>query len=121
MIQIMPETKKGLLCLQASQKLSDKDYKSVIIPEIQKAIDETGKIRVILFMDKTFEGWEPKAFWDDTKMGLGNATSFEKFGLVGGPGWIKAVMYLFGMATHIKVKHFEVNEYQDAVKWMAEE
>ena len=121
MIKVLPETKQGLICLQASYKLRDEDYQKIIIPKIEEAIREKGKIRVILYMDDTFEGWEAQAMWDDTKMGLGNAASFEKFALVGGPGWIKALMYLFGMLTHTKIKSFAGDEYRDALEWIQQD
>ena len=57
------------LMLKAVGKLTHDDYE-LISPMIDAALGEVNEPRVRAFIDGTeLEGWEPRAAWDDFKIG----------------------------------------------------
>jgi hypothetical protein len=58
------------LSLKAIGKLTDEDYE-VITPMIDSAIEGIKQPSIKALIDFTeMEGWEPRAGWDDFKLGL---------------------------------------------------
>lgn len=117
MITILPETEASTLVVEASAKLTTKDYEEVFIPELDRLIGEFGKIRVVFYLDESFEGWELGAMWDDAKFGLKHKSDFERIAMVGGPKW---VAWFSNLGSHFMpgaMKSFEASELAEAIAW----
>ena len=76
MIKVLPESKENILVLRAVAKLTDQDYKDVLIPRLESIIREHGKARLLLDMGNDFHGWEAAALWDDARFGLAHRNDF---------------------------------------------
>lgn len=75
------------LMLKAVGKLTHDDYE-LISPMIDAALGEVNEPRVRAFIDGTeLEGWEPRAAWDDFKIGLKHGREFEKIAILGNRRW----------------------------------
>lgn len=85
MISISAESSGNVLLLAAQGRLTDRDYREILIPRLQAIIREHGKARVLFDMGDEFHGWEPAAAWDDARFGLAHRNDFEKMGVIGGP------------------------------------
>lgn len=74
------------LCFTMSGKITDENYKKILIPEIEKAKEEAKgieglKLGVVLADD--FEGVSIKAVIDDIIYGFKNRKTFHKIGISG--------------------------------------
>lgn len=118
MIEIMDESEGSLVVARASGRISADDYTEVWLPALQKAIDAHGRIRALLYMDETFDGWELGAMWEDAKFGLGRMDDFEKVALVGAPEWVDKIVDLTGQLTKIAIKTFETGSLDEALEWL---
>lgn len=118
MIEIMDVSANDLVAARASGKITTDDYTEVWLPALQKAIDAHGKIRALLYLDETFEGWELGALWEDTKFGLSRMDDFDKVALVGAPEWLDRVVALTGSLTKIVVKTFPTGSLEEALAWL---
>ena len=118
MIEIMPESNGSALALKASGKLTDADYKEVLIPKIEEIIKRSGKAKVLLYLPRDFTGWDTHAMWDDASFGLRHRNYFEKLAVVGGPRWVE---WATKTASHImkgEVKTFSEEQLQEALDWI---
>jgi len=119
MIEILPESEGNILGFRASGKLTDQDYRDVLIPRLEETAAEHGKVRFLYYLDEDFEGWEPEAMWDDFKVGVGKIKEdFERFALVGGPKWVEWAMKLDNYLMKAEVKTFPVDQLQEAWDWI---
>ncbi len=118
MFQIMPESEGKIIGLRATGKLTDRDYREVLIPNLDALIKQQGKIRLLCFMDEEFTGIEAGAFWDDAKFFLPHKDDFEKMAVVGGPKWIELIMKLFGPLMEGDVKTFSGDQISKAWEWI---
>jgi len=118
MIEIMPESHDNILGARAIGKLTDDDYKNVLIPRMEELAEEHGNARFLFFLDEGFEGWEPEAAWDDAKFGVKLQKGLERMAVVGGPKWVEWGMKLDNYITHTEVKTFPTDELQEAWDWI---
>jgi hypothetical protein len=118
MIKVLTESKGNCLLLSASDKLTDEDYKDVLIPRLESIIKEYGKARLLLDMGDEFHGWEPAALWDDAYFGLTHRNDFEKMGIIGGPKWVEWGLKIGAVVISGEIKSFSSNERNEAMRWI---
>lgn len=118
MIEVMPESQGNVLIFKAVGKLTDKDYKDVLIPRLEEIIREHGKARLLFSLGRDFHGWEAAAMWDDAHFGVAHRNDFEKMAVVGGPFWVDWGFKLAPLFMSGEVKTFTENEYDAALQWI---
>lgn len=118
MIEVLPESHGNVLGIRGLGKLTDSDYKEVLIPRLQAVIDEHGKARCLFTMGEDFHGWDLEAAWDDAKFGLQHRNDFEKVAVVGGPKWVEWGAKLGGLVISGEVKTFSQDQLEEAWKWI---
>jgi hypothetical protein len=118
MIKLLPESEGNILVLRAAGKLTDQDYKDVLIPRLESIIREHGKARLLLDMGDEFHGWEAAALWDDTRFGLTHRDDFEKMGVIGGPRWVQWGLKLAAMVISGEIRSFSSSEREKALSWI---
>jgi hypothetical protein len=118
MLEVQPESTGNILILKATGKLTDEDYMTVLIPRLEKIIQELGKARLLLDMGDKFHGWEAAALWDDARFGLAHRKDFEKMGVVGGPKWVDWGLKIGAMAIDGEIRSFSARERGDAMTWI---
>ena len=117
MIAIMPETESKTLVVKATEMLTSQDYEDVFIPQLKQLIDKFGKIRVVLYLDDDFTGWELGAAWDDAIFGIQHRHDFEKVAVVGDKKWVEWATKVGSYFMDGQVATYKSAEFQDAVFW----
>lgn len=106
------------LSLKAIGKLTHEDYE-IITPMIDSALDEVKKPDVKVLFDGTeLEGWEPRAAWDDFKLGLKHGNDFVKIAIHGNKKWQQVAAKVGSWFTSGEVKYFD--DRDQAVEWLNE-
>ena len=120
MIKVLPESMGNILILRAVGKLTDLDYKDVLIPRLDLIIREHGKARLLMDMADDFHGWEAAALWDDARFGIAHRNDFEKIGLIGGPSWVEWGVKLAAMVVGGEIRSFSPDQREEALNWIRE-
>jgi hypothetical protein len=95
------------LSLKAVGKLSHEDYQT-ITPLIDSALEAVKEPKVKVLIDGTeLEGWEPRAAWDDLKLGLKHGNAFEKIAIYGNKKWQERVSKIGTWFVAGDVRYFE--------------
>ena len=118
MLEILLESHGKFLGIRASGKLTDYDYKAVLLPRLESIIREQGKARLLCHMDEDFHGWDMDAMWDDAQFGVAHRNDFEKFALVGGPRWVEWGAKLGAMFMETEFRTFTSDQLQEAWEWI---
>lgn len=119
MIKLIPELPENVLGAVASGQVTAKDYETVLMPAIEKAIHERGKVRFLYHLGPGFDGYSPAAMWDDMKVGFAHLKAWEKLALVTDHEWIAGAMRVFGFAMPCPVRVFSNAQYAEAVAWIS--
>jgi hypothetical protein len=118
MLTVMPQSHDKVMGVQATGKVTDQDYHTVLIPQLEEVLKEYGKARFLYYLDEGFTGWELGAMWEDAKFGLQHKDDFEKIAVVGGPKWVAWATKLFSHFMEGQVKIFPPEELQAAWDWL---
>ncbi len=121
MIQVMPQSHANILGLRASRRLTDDDYRSVWLPSLEELRRTYQKVRLLLYMDDSFQDWEPKAGLDHAGFGLidvGRMGDFERLAIVGGSVWSSGAATLTGRLMKGEVKTFSCKGLKEAWIWI---
>ena len=102
--------------LKPTGTLTHEDYK-VITPIIDNATQAVASPKVYALIGATeFDGWEPRALWDDFKLGLGHRSEFVKIAIYGRQNWQKLAATIGNWFISGEVKYFE--DKSAALQWL---
>lgn len=118
MIEILAQSHDNVLGIKASGKVTDKDYKEVIIPKLDDILSEYGRGSFLYYLSNEFEGFELGAIWDDIKYASGHHDKIDKVALVGGPKWIEWTSKICGHLVKAEIKTFEEDQLDTAWQWL---
>lgn len=116
-IQSAPAT---ILAVRAVGKITDEDYKTMLIPAVEYRIKTDGKVRLLYEIGHEFEGFDPQAALDDAQLGLTHWEDFERVAIVTDREWIANAMRLFMPFQPAKMKLFSVEHLEEAMTWAAD-
>jgi hypothetical protein len=119
MFQPVDGASGNVVALEAVGEITDADYKSVLIPRLEEAIKEHGKARVLIWFGPRFEGYAPRAMFDDTMFGIRHWRDFEKIAVVSDIDWIRKGAELFMPMMPAATRSFDNEHADDAMAWVA--
>ena len=118
MLEVLPETQGKVLALKATGKLTDEDYKDVLIPRLEAILHEHGKARILLDLGEEFPGMEAAAVLDDLRVGLGHRHDFEKVAVVSSSQWIRSLLKMAAGLMSGEIESFFPSERGRALEWI---
>jgi hypothetical protein len=110
----------NIIGFNVSGKLSDEDYKNLVIPEIEKAIEKFGEICLLWEMEK-FHGWDASAAWDDLKILRKYKKTIMRIAVVGDKDWERWLEKTVKLFTKAEVRYFDHARRQRAWIWLKEQ
>jgi hypothetical protein len=120
MLKPISDLPSGVIGFAAEGTVTDEDYKTVLIPTVEKALEKGGKIRFLYVLGPDFKTYAPGAMWDDTLFGARHYFDFEKIACVTDHEIIAAMVRSFGILMPAAVRVFAANELEAAKAWLAE-
>lgn len=121
MIRLLRHMPPGVLGLEAVDDVETEDYEDVIVPAIDAAIAEHGKVRLVFVLGPAFDDYEGEAVWEDLKLGAQHPTSFERVAIVTDARWAGAATKLFSILLPGQARAFPLSGLEAAKQWAAED
>jgi hypothetical protein len=121
MIERLDTGAGNILGFRASGTLTEADYRDLLVPELDRAIEEYGKIRLLLKIED-FQGWTPGAAWEDFKL-TAKIKHIDRMAVVGEENWdqwMTALVKFFAGFTDTEVRFFHENQMSSALDWLQE-
>ena len=119
MIELLADTPANVVGFEAVGEVSAEDYKSTLIPAVESAFAETGKLRLLYVLGERFDGISGGAAWQDFKLGMEHLRSWERIAVVTDVEWIGHAIKAFGWTIPATVRVFGVGERAAAEAWVA--
>jgi hypothetical protein len=111
----LPDSVIGFVC---HEHLTRQDYETVIIPAVEAAVKQRQKLRLYFQIDPDFNGMEPSAMWEDFKLGVQDASRWERVALVTDIEWIRNGLKLFAFLVPGEIQSFPLSEAGKAREWV---
>ena len=119
MIRLLSGMPPGVLGLEAVDDVEEEDYRDVLVPAVEAAIAEHGKVRLVYVLGPEFDEYEGEAVWEDLKLGARHAASFERIAVVTDARWARPAMRAFSVLFPGQARAFPLAERQAAAEWAA--
>jgi len=118
MIEVLPKSHDNIIGIKASGKVTDQDYKEVIIPKMDDLLAQHDRGNFLYYLSNEFEGFELGAMWDDLKYATSHSDKFDKIALVGGPKWVEWTTKVCKPLVSAEIKTFEEDQLDEAWNWL---
>ncbi|MCB1313381.1 MAG: STAS/SEC14 domain-containing protein [Sedimentitalea sp.] len=120
MIEVTPGRAEASIDVRMTGKLTAKDYEDVLAPALQAALETHDRVKVLVQIGPGFDGFEAGALWSDAKLGLSHWRGFDRVAVVTDVDWIEHTMKIFGFAMPCPVRVFDLDEVDEARRWLGE-
>jgi hypothetical protein len=121
MIRLLGDMPAGVLGLEAVDDVEKEDYADVIVPAVEAAITEHGKVRVVYVLGPEFDDYEGEAVWEDLKLGARHPASFERIAVVSDARWAGPALKVFSVLWPGQARAFPLSQLEAAKRWAAED
>jgi hypothetical protein len=91
--------------LHISGRITRDDY-GHFLPEVERLIQEHGKIRILLDMHD-FHGWTTGALWEDLKFDVRHFRDIERVAMLGESAWEKGMSAFCKPFTTAAIRYFD--------------
>ena len=120
MIKLLSGMPPGVLGLEAIDDVEEDDYRDVVVPAIEAAIAEHGKVRLVYVLGPEFDEYEKEAAWEDLKLGVRHPASFERIAIVTDARWAGPTIRIFSVLWPGQARTFPLADLEAAKSWAAE-
>lgn len=119
MLERITDLPDSVLGFKASGELTGDDYRDVLIPAVEAALTKQEKIRLLYVLGDEVTGFSAGAAWQDSKVGLGHVTKWEKVAVVSDKEWLRHSVNIFGYLIPGEIKAYSTAEEGEARTWIA--
>ena len=117
MIKVIEDMPAGTIGLEAVGKVTDDDYRDVLVPALSAAL-EKGDVRLLYVLGDDFS-YTAGAVWADTKLWAGHLKGWRKVAIVTDADWLENMVKAFGWLMPGEVKLFDDDDVDEAKEWLA--
>ena len=119
MIRVLSEMPAGVIGLEAIDDVEEEDYRDVLVPAVEAAVAEHGKVRLVYVLGPEFDEYEGGAVWEDLKLGARHPASFERIAVVTDARWAAPALKVFSALLPGQARAFALTALEDAKTWAA--
>lgn len=120
MIRLLSGMPPGVLGLEAIDDVEEEDYRNVIVPAVEAAIAEHGKVRLVYVLGPEFDEYEGEAVWEDLRLGARHPASFDRIAVVTDARWAGPAIKVFSVLWPGQARAFPLADLEAAKRWAAE-
>lgn len=116
MLELLQGFPENVIAAKGSGEVTGEDYNNVLIPAVEEALKQHDKIRCYYELGKDFSGFDATAAWEDTKVGFGHLSRWERVAVVTDVQWITWTMRALCFLFPIRV--FPTSQQAEAREWI---
>jgi SpoIIAA-like len=118
MIESIDTFPDNVVALIAKGRVTRKDYEQVVIPKVEAALKQHGKVRLYYELGSQFSGIDPGAAWEDLKVGVEHLTRWERMAVVTDVDWIRHMLNAFRFVMPGQLRVFATAQTSEARAWI---
>ena len=117
MIRAIDDMPAGTIGFEAVGKVTDDDYRDVLVPAVAKAAESTDGVRLLYVLGEDVS-YSARAIWADTTLFGRNARAWQRVAIVSDADWLENAVKAFGWMMPGQIKVFESDDADDARRWL---
>lgn len=120
MITRLPSSTDDILEFEFSGAVTDEDYKTVLIPAIDEAIEKSDTVRLLVILASGLKDFTFGAMLQDARTGMKHWRGFDRAAVVTGSKGMANAIRAFSVFMPCPVKTFGEGEADEARRWLRE-
>ena len=120
MIEVLKGFPPRVVAFACKGHVTKADYETVLIPAVEKILQQPGKVRLYYQVDPDFTGIGVGAMWDDFKVGMEHIHRWERVAVITDVDWIRYTLQAFSFLMPGVAKIFRLDEKTKAQEWITE-
>ena len=121
MIQPINNLPANMVGFRAIGDVTKDDFTNVIIPQVNKLVEKTGKLNYLLVLEDSPKEWTAGAWLQDAMMGIKNLTTWNRAAMVTDSEGIKKFTDAFSLVVPGEFRGFDLSQLDEAINWVAGE
>jgi SpoIIAA-like len=117
LIESLPDT---ILAVDCRGQIHKSDYERVLIPALETKLAHHKKLRLFYRAGPKFDGIDPGAMLEDTKVGIAHLSRWERAAVVTDVEWLRLAVRAFAFLMPCPVKAFGIGQDAEARRWIVE-
>lgn len=118
MLERISDLPDSVVGIRASGEVTGDDYRNVLIPAVEAALEGDKQLRLLYLIEDDVSGFSAGAAWQDTKVGLGHYSRWDKVAVVTNREWLRHSVDIFGYLIPGEIKAFTVADEAEARRWI---
>lgn len=120
-IEMLAGLPENVVGVEGVGEVSSDDYRNVLIPATETALEKSGRINLLYVLGERFDGLSGGAVWEDTKLGLEHFRRWDRMAVVTDVEWIGHALKAVGWMVPAKIRIFPTSERATAEEWVTGE
>jgi hypothetical protein len=117
MLKVIENMPAGTIGLEAVGKVTEQDYRDVLVPAVTKARAE-GKVRLLYVLGDDFDSYSAGAVWADAKVWAKSIGAWERIAIVADADWLEHAAKAVSWMVSGEVKAFDDDDLREAKIWL---
>ena len=117
MLRILHDMPPGTVGVEATGKVTEKDYRDVLAPALEAGLQDRS-LRLLYVLGDGLDGHSPGAAWEDTKLWTKHLRDWERVAIVSDEDWLENAMKAFSWLMPGEVRVFESDDVREAKGWL---
>ncbi|HEX5579862.1 MAG TPA: STAS/SEC14 domain-containing protein [Candidatus Limnocylindria bacterium] len=118
MLELIPGFDETTIALRGRGTVTADDYRTVLMPAVERATAGGHKARLLLDLGEGFEGYDAGGLLADAEVGIGHLGSFDRIAIVTDTDWLRRAIHLFGGMIPGELRLFAAAEEAQAEDWI---
>ncbi|MFB8388355.1 STAS/SEC14 domain-containing protein [Microbacterium sp. NPDC055910] len=117
MIESLPDLPAGVVGFRAVGTVEASDYRNVVDPAIDAAIEHDAKVNVVFVLGEEFDRYSLGALWQNAELESRPARAWGRIALVTDHTIVGEVIHAIAFLFPCELRFFRVAALDDAVGW----
>jgi SpoIIAA-like len=120
MIELLRGFPDNVVAIKCHGEVTRKDYDTVLVPAVEKALTSHDKIRLLYETGPEFDGVDTGAAWEDFKVGMEHFSRWERIAVITDVSWIGFATRLFSIFLPGTIRIYPTADAAKARLWITQ-
>ena len=121
MIEVLEDMPEGVTGIRVSGRVGGEELRE--FKPVMDKLSKSGEIRIVEVIASDYEGFGPRGFVEDVKLGFGTVLphhwAFKRIAVVSDKDWVAHVLHALAWMIPGELAIFGLDELERAKKWAA--
>lgn len=121
MISVITDVPDYVVAFRTSGEVKKEDYKTVVLPELEKHLEDHKKVNILWVMDTDIGNYTVGAMFSDFKASISNFSNWKSMAFVTDQDFVKNIAETVSFVLPGEIKGFKHSQLAEAREWVSKQ